>query len=405
MRGLNVVLFERSDAAVAVAHQRIDAHIRRLMEGAVEVAAALARVTVATDLSVLTRADLVLDCTADVLDTKVQIFQALAGRLSPQTLCAVHTPLLSLTRMTQALNAQVRGAPPQLLGLHLHPDRQPSGAWLDPVGSPPRRGIWEITSLSETDPESLARITGFAEQTGALVMHNHGFDCSLSEAMQACLREAGWYFLLQGISPYDVDRAMTDMGLPYGLFADMDRIGLVELTRRFTHLPQDLPRSHQMLLRLMVQSGRTGQRGMVGAGQGAARSEQQGFYLWSAAGQPRPDPDLYVLLNEDKPWHPSPSTQEMQRVVLAALANQAARLLRLGAVQVAADLDVLMVRALGWPVQTGGPLHMAETKLGLLRLHDLLRERQQDMPNLFTPDPLIVDLLRNGRKFSDLNAP
>lgn len=88
--------------------------------------------------------------------------------------------------------------------------------------------------------------------------------------------------------------------------------------------------------------------------------------------------------------------------VLAAMANEGARLLSAGAVRSPADIDVLMVGGQGFPRIMGGPMHQADLR-GLMVLRRNLRLwAVQD--SVWAPDPLFDSLIADGRNFGSLNG-
>lgn len=82
--------------------------------------------------------------------------------------------------------------------------------------------------------------------------------------------------------------------------------------------------------------------------------------------------------------------------MLAALANEGARLLMRGTLSRASDVDLAMVEGLGFPRESGGPMHMAD-RAGLVPLRARLRQLAADEGAAWTPSPLWDDLIRAAR--------
>lgn len=87
---------------------------------------------------------------------------------------------------------------------------------------------------------------------------------------------------------------------------------------------------------------------------------------------------------------------------LAALANEALRLLDQGIAQRPSDVDHLMVAGYGFPRWRGGPMHQAEER-GLMVLRRDLRSWSRDHP-VWTPAPLIDRLIQDGLRLSVLDG-
>ena len=88
--------------------------------------------------------------------------------------------------------------------------------------------------------------------------------------------------------------------------------------------------------------------------------------------------------------------------VLAALANAGLRLIGDGKALRPSDIDVAMVLGAGFPRWGGGPMLWAERR-GLMVLRDDLNRLAQEDPDIWTPAPLLDDLIRHGISLSDLN--
>lgn len=88
--------------------------------------------------------------------------------------------------------------------------------------------------------------------------------------------------------------------------------------------------------------------------------------------------------------------------VLAAMANQGARLLSEGVARHPSDIDAVAVLSGIFPRWQGGPMFHADNR-GLLVLRADLRRRADDAPQIFRPDPLLDTLIAEGRNFGSLN--
>ena len=87
--------------------------------------------------------------------------------------------------------------------------------------------------------------------------------------------------------------------------------------------------------------------------------------------------------------------------VLAAMANEGARLLSEGVALRASDIDVLMVGGFGFARVMGGPMHQADVR-GLMVLRRNLRIWALEDP-VWQPDPLFDTLIGEGQNFAGLD--
>ena len=68
------------------------------------------------------------------------------------------------------------------------------------------------------------------------------------------------------------------------------------------------------------------------------------------------------------------------------------------------DLDLAMVLGAGWPEWRGGPMAEADAIGPLVLRHESLTAQSLD-PDLWSPAPLLEDMLRHGWRFETLNRP
>lgn len=94
--------------------------------------------------------------------------------------------------------------------------------------------------------------------------------------------------------------------------------------------------------------------------------------------------------------------QDIRNRWLAALANEALRLLDQGTALRPSDVDHLLVAGHGFPRWQGGPMHQADRR-GLLVLRHDLRLWAQDHP-LWSPAPLLDRLIQDGLRLSALDG-
>ena len=97
------------------------------------------------------------------------------------------------------------------------------------------------------------------------------------------------------------------------------------------------------------------------------------------------------------------SPEELLRRCLAAMINEAARILSDGMALRPSDIDMVSILGLGMPRWRGGLMQMADIR-GILALRLDLAEFAADDPALWTPHPLIQEMFKNGRRFSDMNG-
>lgn len=90
------------------------------------------------------------------------------------------------------------------------------------------------------------------------------------------------------------------------------------------------------------------------------------------------------------------------RLILLALINQAASLLADGSARRPSDIDLAMVLGAGWPEWRGGPLAEADGIGPLVLRHELHQAESLD-PDLWSPAPLLTEMVQHGWRFETLN--
>lgn len=88
--------------------------------------------------------------------------------------------------------------------------------------------------------------------------------------------------------------------------------------------------------------------------------------------------------------------------VMAALANAGLRMIGDETALRPSDIDVAMIMGTGFARWGGGPMLWAERR-GLMVLRNDLNRMAEDDPDIWTPAPLLDDLIRQGISLGDLN--
>lgn len=382
--GLEVTQFERGTEALDAARARVAAQptarptARPAGHGATA-GGRMARWHGTTALADLHRADLIIEAVAEVPETKRRVFAALAEVAGPETILVTQSGLLSIAPMATAAGA-LGG---RVAGLHLH-------------GPIAQARLAEVIAGPQSSALTRASLAAFARRDlGLVALHTGTGGGALAETVLAAARDAGLAMLAEGVPLLRIDEAMTGWGLKTGLFLQMDMTGLDPLRARGRLLARQSGAgfAHLDALDRLADAGRSG------------RAAGQGFYRWSADGRAEsPSDDLFALLFETPPPEPLPLRADLVRMrVIAAMANAAARAVRLGHALRPSDIDLALVLGQGFPRLSGGPVHTAD-QAGLYTLLPLMRRLAEVWPALYQPDPLLLDLIRNGRGFAALNV-
>jgi 3-hydroxyacyl-CoA dehydrogenase len=377
--GLDVTAIEVTDTALSRGKAAIEAVYAtqvkrgRLTEAAR--AARLARLTLTVGLDGAQGADIAIEAVPEIMALKQDVLRKLDGILQPGAILASNTSTLDVNELARAVSR-----PASVVGTH----------FFVPANITP---LLEIVQSDATSPDVLARVQALAARLQKLpvvarvcygFIGNRMFDQYLRQA-QFLVEEGAW--------PHEVDEALEAFGMAIGPFRSLDLIGLdipwgvwVERAR------------HQPATRQPALWGQMVEAGWLG------RKAGRGWYMHEAGGNGRtPNPDAYDMIGRF--WEakggrirsvsnhrPLPNVRIVARCVLA-LANEGARLLGEGIARSGVDVDLVSVKAYGFPVAKGGPLWFAQS-LGFETLQGIFKAFA-DAPGgdaeFWAPAPLIAE--------------
>lgn len=239
--------------------------------------------------------------------------------------------------------------------------------------------IVEILEGSDRAEKDHSIVCAFVRRLGRIAVPVRSNGGCIAGRLGAALQRAADSLIDLGADPYSVDEALEGWGFAQGPFLSRDILGL----RGFANVEK--AGGARNWSAMMQEIDRTG------------RHAGAGFYVWNESDQASADRAVLGVLNGARPPRAfSPKT--LCRLIVAALANEGARMLTAGMVSDAADIDVVSVHALHLSRHVGGVMHAAG-EMGLLPLMKALDSVDHPDTALWTPDPLWADLIKNGRTF------
>lgn len=278
---------------------------------------------------------------------------------------------------------EAAGRPGLVAGLHL----------MAPIE---RIAVAELALPGDAARAAREAAVGLAHALGKLPVILTGAEGYVGHRLLAASRRAAVESLLIGATPAAVDAALRDFGFALGPLEVLDRVGLDLVAGAGGPAAAALG----PLATRMIEAGRAGRR----AG--------RGFYRWDdGAASGSDDPEFEAVagaLRADWNRHPRPiGAAEICRRCILAMANDGARLLDTGTVATAADIDLVMCAAMGFPRHRGGPMHWADTvsgRAGLMPLRDDLLGFAAVAATLgeaefWTPAPIWDRLVLEGGRF------
>ncbi|HEY6895342.1 MAG TPA: 3-hydroxyacyl-CoA dehydrogenase NAD-binding domain-containing protein, partial [Rhodanobacteraceae bacterium] len=338
----------------------------------------MALITPTTSYDGFDQMDIVVEAVFENMDLKKATFADLAKVTRPDCILASNSSTLDIDEFGRA-----SGRPAQVLGHHFF---SPANVMK----------LLEIVRGRETSKEVIASSLKLAKRLGKVgVVVGNCFGFVANRMLAYYMREA--YLLLEeGASVPQIDRVLTEFGLPVGPFGMQDIAGIDVGARIRQYLksigktraegPQsDIPDQ-------LFEMGRYGQK--TGAG----------WYKYDAPGSRNRVPDPLIEELADRAAQKRGITrrpiddEEIVARITTALANEGARVLEEGYATRAGDIDIVYVYGFGFPRHRGGPMFYADT-VGLPVVLGRVKEYRARFGNYWEPAPLLERLVAEGRGF------
>ncbi|MGH7005002.1 MAG: 3-hydroxyacyl-CoA dehydrogenase NAD-binding domain-containing protein, partial [Alphaproteobacteria bacterium] len=300
----------------------------------------LALITPTTTYDGFDDVDIVIEAVFENMDLKKTTFADLARVTKPTCVLASNTSTLDIDEF-----AQSSGRPAQVIGHHFF---SPANVMK----------LLEIVRGRETSKEVVAtslKLGRRLNKVGVVVGNCFGF---VANRMIAYYMREAYLLLEEGASVPQIDKALTDFGMPVGPYGMQDIAGIDVGARIRQHLKsigQTRAEGPQSAVPDRVyELGRYGQK--TGAG----------WYRYEAGSRTRiPDPLIDEIAADEAAKRGvarrSITDDEIIARITTALANEGARVLEDGFAIRASDIDVIYHNGFGFPRHRGGPMFYADT--------------------------------------------
>ena len=339
--GYHVTLIEQDKSAADAARDRVDgllqAGVARGKISRDQHAARRDALTTTDSYADAAEADIAIEAVFEDLAAKRAVFQTLAGMLRPDALLATNTSYLNPDEIFREV-----ANPDRCLGLHFF-----SPAHI--------MKLVEIVKAGHTSPETLATGFSLARSMGKLPVLSGICDGFIGNRILSAYRRAAEYILADGALPHEIDAAMRAFGMAMGPFEAQDLSGLqiAHANRRRQDATRPASERYIPILDQLCEMGRLGRRS--GAG----------WYTYSDGGSALPDPAVEALVLDyakragitRQPVTPS----DIQTRLLAAMANEGAKIVAEGIAESASAVDVVKTAGYGFPRWRGGPMYWAQS--------------------------------------------
>lgn len=280
-----------------------------------------------TDLAGLAASDLVVEAVYENMAIKQKLLAELDRICKPEAILASNTSFLDIDALAAATSR-----PQRVLGLHFF--------------SPAHvMRLLEVVRGKDTTPEVLRTGMDVGKRLGKIAVcvgNCHGF---IGNRILLKRQTAAMRLLLAGISPYRIDEAMLDFGLPMGPFQMADLAGLD------VGWDRDHSASRSME-EVLCEAGRFGCKNGLG------------WYDYDDKGRPSSSPAAEKLIAQHAPRlaanlgiEPAGAmtTAEILDALLTPMLTEVDAILSEGIALRRSDIDVVWVHGYGWPAYRGGP--------------------------------------------------
>ena len=336
----------------------------------------LGRITGAVDYAATSDVDLVIEAAFEDLDVKKGIFAQLDQVAKPGAILATNTSYLDI----DAIAAQT-SRPEDVIGLH----------YFVPANV---MRMLEVVRADKSAPDAVATGMALAKRTGkvgVLARVCHGFIANRSRA--PLVREAT-FLVEEGAAPAQVDKVLTDLGMPLGPLAVSDMSGLDVSWR----MHQSLAGERDPEARYMYLADRMCELGRFGIKAG------QGWYAYEDGGRrPLPDGDVEAIAadvaREQGITRREISDEEIRARCLYGAINEGAKIVDEGIAARASDIDVMWLYGFGYPRWHGGIMFTAD-EIGLAEIYEQVKAFHGEHGKLWEPSPLLERLAAEGGGFT-----
>jgi len=322
--------------------------------------------------------DIVTEAVFENMDLKKATFAELGKVTRPDCILASNSSTLDIDQFANA-----SGRPSQVLGHH----------YFSPANV---MKLLEIVRGRETSKQAIATSLKLAKRLGKVgVVVGNCFGFVANRMLAYYMREA--YLLLEeGASVEQIDRVLTEFGLPVGPYGMQDIAG-IDVGARIRQYLKSIGKSRaegpqSAIPDRLFEMGRYGQK--TGAG----------WYKYDAPGSRNrtTDPLIEELANEEARnrgivRHPIADDDIIARIT-TALANEGARVLEDKFATRPGDIDIIYVYGFGFPRHRGGPMFYADT-IGLPTVLSRVKEYRARFGDYWEPAPLLERLAAEGRGF------
>ena len=295
----------------------------------------------ALDVEGVREADIIVEAVFEEMSVKKEVFGKLDKLAKPGAVLATNTSYLDIDEIAASTSR-----PGDVIGMHFF---SPANVMR----------LLEIVRGTATSPETIATASEVGKRLGkvSIVVGNcFGF---VGNRMLSKRTEAAERLLLDGASPREVDRALTDFGFKMGPFAMADLAGLdigMRIRKAFGKVAP--------VADAITAAGRYGQK------------TGKGYYIYDGR-TATPDPEVDAIIEEQAAklgiTRRTIGQEEIIERLVYPMINEGAKILDEGIADRPGDIDAIWLHGYNWPAWKGGPMFYADL-VGRERVRERLAE-------------------------------
>ena len=372
---------EALDRGMGVIKRNYDIQVQRGRMTEEQVNQRMGLLTGTTQYADLGQADVIIEAVYENIDVKVETFKQIEEVAKPGAILASNTSGLDVDKMANATSR-----PESVIGLHFF---SPANVMR----------LLEVVRGEKTSKETIATSMKLGKTLNKIAVLSGNAPGFIGNRMLAGYTRQAGEIILQGATPYQVDNAILQFGMPMGPFQMNDLVGL-DLGWRARKLsgmaPEDVPITARVADKL-CELERFGQK------------TNRGYYIYpegSRAGQA--DPEVVEIVEQTSAelgiTRRPIDDEEVLKRCLYPLINEGAKILEDGIAIRPCDIDIVYINGYGFPEVTGGPMFWADQQ-GLDNiLADIKKFQEEYGGDVWEPAPLLERLVAEGKNFASLQS-
>ena len=343
LAGLDVTLLERDDAAAQLGQDRVvnilSGSLKRGLISTEKHMQMLVGFGITTDYDALKNASMVIEAVFEDMAVKKEVFTQLDAVVKPDTILATNTSYLDVNEIADAVSV-----PGRVIGLHFF-----SPAHI--------MKLLEIVVPDQVADDVLATSVALAKRLRKIPVLAGVCDGFIGNRIMSAYRRECDYMLEDGAFPHEIDTAMRDFGFSIGIFQMQDLAGLdiAWAMRKRRAAIRDPAERYVEIPDNLCEMGRLG------------RKTGCGWHNYEDGKEARAPEVEDLIISEAKRkriTRKSFSADDIMTRILSSMQSEAQLLFNEGIARSAADIDVVMVNAYGFPRWKGGPMHLLNADEG-----------------------------------------